>query len=93
MQQETSPSVSGVTSGALTDASPAVADTDLRRAFTIDEFCDAYHLSRSFYYRLRHAGKGPHEMRLGRKVMITTGDARDWENRMRMLVHSAEPNQ
>jgi hypothetical protein len=78
LQQETGGASRSATSGVVSDAKPIATATDLRRVFTIDEFCDAYHLSRSFYYRLRHMGKGPCEIRLGRKAVITMGDARAW---------------
>lgn len=93
MQKDSGAVLHSATTGVLTDALPAATGTDSRRVFTIDEFCDAYHLSRSFYYRLRQTGKGPREIRLGRKVMITVCDAREWENRVHSLAYSVEPNQ
>ncbi|WP_434115828.1 hypothetical protein [Paraburkholderia caffeinilytica] len=73
---------------------PSTVDApDLPRVYSIDEFCDAYHLSRSFYYRLRNTARGPRETRLGRKVIVTVSDAREWEERMRRQHHTAGPNQ
>ncbi|MGF6636848.1 putative DNA-binding transcriptional regulator AlpA [Paraburkholderia sp. MM6662-R1] len=92
MQQETDPASGSTGSSGLSDPKTAVAETDPRRVFTIDEFCGAYHLSRSFYYRLRHTGRGPREVHLGRKVVISVDDARAWEDRMHTLTHRAEPN-
>ncbi|MBB5406547.1 putative DNA-binding transcriptional regulator AlpA [Paraburkholderia sp. HC6.4b] len=92
MQEETDPASVPPTTGARPGSKPAVIDTDSRRVFTIDEFCGAYHLSRSFYYRLRHTGRGPREVHLGRKVVITVDDARAWEDRMHTLTRKAEPN-
>ena len=74
------------------DTELPVVDVRMRRVFTIDEFCDAWHLSRSFYYRLRKTGRGPQEIRVGRKIFITVEDARAWEERMHRQLH-AGPNQ
>ncbi|MGF6968095.1 putative DNA-binding transcriptional regulator AlpA [Paraburkholderia sp. WC7.3g] len=92
MQEESDPASLPAATGALSNFKPAVVETDSRRVFTIDEFCGAYHLSRSFYYRLRHTGRGPCEVRIGRKVVITVDDARAWEDRMHTLTRKAEPN-
>ncbi|MGF6568589.1 putative DNA-binding transcriptional regulator AlpA [Paraburkholderia sp. GAS333] len=93
MQEETGPPPRPEISGLSSHVGPRTTESDLRRVFTIDEFCDAYHLSRSFYYRLRRTGQGPSEIHLGRKVMITLGDARAWEERMHTLAHTSAPNQ
>ncbi|MDA9407438.1 hypothetical protein XH80_12080 [Bradyrhizobium sp. CCBAU 45384] len=49
-----------------------------RAALTIREFCKAYPLSEAMYFKLRAAGGGPREMRVGRKVMISIEAADDW---------------
>jgi hypothetical protein len=50
-----------------------------KNVYTIDEFCAAFGISRSFYHTLREAGKGPHEMRLSRKrILIRYDDAQSW---------------
>lgn len=47
-------------------------------AWTIADFCLAYSMSRSFYYVLRHEGRGPKETRLGSKILITREAAAQW---------------
>jgi hypothetical protein len=50
-----------------------------RRALTIAEFCEAYHMSPELYFKLRREGKGPREMALGAKKLITLRSAERWE--------------
>jgi hypothetical protein len=73
MQEETPRPSGPVISGLSPDIASPILQSELRRVFTKDEFCDAYRLSRSFYYRLGRAGQAPTEIRLGRKVVITPG--------------------
>ena len=47
-------------------------------AYTIQEFCDAYRISTGFYYKLRDSGRGPKEMRLGKRILISVEAAQAW---------------
>jgi hypothetical protein len=47
-------------------------------AFTVSEFCQSHRIGLNSYYRLRKAGKGPVEFRLGAKVLITRESAAAW---------------
>jgi hypothetical protein len=47
-------------------------------AFTIAEFCTAHRISRSTYFKLRTAGKGPRVMPLGASIRISVEAAREW---------------
>ena len=47
-------------------------------ADTIASFCRRNRISQSFYFKLRAAGRGPREMRLERKVLITREAGREW---------------
>lgn len=49
-----------------------------QQAFSIPEFCDAHGVSRSFYFLLRKDGRGPRELRVGRRVLITRDAAAEW---------------
>jgi len=54
-----------------------------RLAFSIPEFCLRNGISRPTYRRLRMAGRGPAEMRLGLNNIRITADAeRAWRRRM-----------
>jgi predicted DNA-binding transcriptional regulator AlpA len=53
--------------------SPAV-----RRAFTIQEFCKAYGISRALYYKLLKAGEGPRIAKIGSKTLISDEAAAKW---------------
>jgi hypothetical protein len=46
-------------------------------AFTIDEFCRAFKISRSMFYKLRKAGNGPVVMEAG-KPLISYAAAGEW---------------
>jgi hypothetical protein len=50
-----------------------------RRALTIAEFCEAYHMSPELYFKLKREGKGPREMALGSKKLISLRSAEQWE--------------
>jgi hypothetical protein len=47
-------------------------------AFSIDEFCLRHCFSRAYFYKLRQEGKGPREMHLGDRVLITAESAAAW---------------
>lgn len=52
----------------------------MRRAMSINEFTEAYGISRATFYRHLKAGEGPQIMRLGRRILIPVDAAREWEN-------------
>jgi hypothetical protein len=49
-----------------------------RLALSILEFCDAHGISEGFYYKLKKERKGPREMRLGTRTLITLESAAIW---------------
>jgi hypothetical protein len=50
-----------------------------RLVYSIDELCVAADISRSFYERMKSAGKGPQELRLADKtIRITPAAAKKW---------------
>jgi hypothetical protein len=46
--------------------------------FTVNEFCLAHRIGLNTYYKLRKAQKGPHEIHVGSKVLITRESAAAW---------------
>jgi len=48
------------------------------RVFTIDEFCEAYHISRTTYRAMRTEGKAPKARKINRKWLIKKEDADKW---------------
>jgi hypothetical protein len=48
---------------------------------TIEQFCSTNGISRSFYYKLKHAGLGPDEMRFGKAVRISSSAEAEWHRR------------
>ena len=58
--------------------------------YSINRFCDQVSISRSFFYKLCKAGKGPELCREvdGKKVFIPKESAQDWfENNQMDLEH------
>lgn len=49
-----------------------------RETYSIPQFCEQHNISRSFYFRLRDAGIGPREMRVGSRVLISREAAAAW---------------
>jgi hypothetical protein len=49
-----------------------------RAAYTINEFCDAYRISRGKLYQLWAQGIGPRWVNIGKKRIITIEAAGDW---------------
>jgi hypothetical protein len=49
-------------------------------SFSINQFCQRYHISRAKYFGMRKAGIGPAEMRLGPGTVRITREAElDWQ--------------
>jgi predicted DNA-binding transcriptional regulator AlpA len=49
-----------------------------RLALNIPEFCEAHRISEAFYYKLKKQGKGPREMEVGVRKLITLESAAEW---------------
>jgi hypothetical protein len=49
-----------------------------RNGLSIPEFSASENLSESTYRNMRKAGVGPNELRVGRRVIITTAAAAEW---------------
>ncbi len=50
--------------------------------YTIIQFCEAHHISRSMYYKQVKLGQGPRVMRVGRRRLISYEAAAEWRQRM-----------
>jgi hypothetical protein len=53
--------------------------SDIEKDFLIEEWCEKRRISRAFYYVMRREGKGPRELRNGRKVTITHEADMEWQ--------------
>jgi predicted DNA-binding transcriptional regulator AlpA len=49
-----------------------------RRAFSLNQFCEAHGISRAMFYKLLKAGQAPRCLKVGTKVLITTEAAAAW---------------
>jgi hypothetical protein len=50
-----------------------------RTAFAVAEFCYRNSISLSLYHKLKNAGLGPKEMRLGAAIRISIAAEREWQ--------------
>ena len=65
----------------LTGKSEPVVDAPIplpRLALSISEFCDAHGISEGFYYKLKKQHKGPREMKVGARTLISFESAAEW---------------
>jgi excisionase family DNA binding protein len=49
-----------------------------KQVYTVNEFCDAFALSRSYFYQLVAEGRGPTLLKVGRKTLVPVDAADDW---------------
>jgi hypothetical protein len=53
--------------------------TDQKLVFTLDEFCAAHSISRSYFYLLQKRGEAPRTMSgVGDRRLITVEEAKRW---------------
>lgn len=50
--------------------------------YDVNSFCAASQISRSFFYKLSRAGKGPAVTKLGNRTVISTAAAKAWRDNM-----------
>lgn len=50
-------------------------------AFTVNEFCDAYRISKPKFYRMVHDGTAPKSIMLNSTRRIPYSAAREWEEK------------
>lgn len=51
-------------------------------AATIAQFCAAHNISRTHFYELIKQGKGPRQMKVGRRTLVSAEAAADWRRAM-----------
>ena len=51
----------------------------VEKDYKIEEWCEKRRISRAYYYILRNEGRGPRELRYGRKVTITREADAEWQ--------------
>lgn len=58
-------------------------------AYSIAEFCTRHRIGKTTYYELKNSGKGPLEMKIGSRVLISVEAAEAWRRRMEEETSSA----
>ena len=53
-------------------------ETVQRAAYSVDEFCSAFGISRAYFYQVIKDGSGPATMKLGRRTLISVEAADAW---------------
>ena len=61
-----------------------------RLALSIPEFCEAHGISQAFFFKLKKQGKGPREMKVGARKLVTLESAAEWR-RERENQHARGP--
>jgi len=54
----------------------------MRDAISINDFCEAFSISRSAFYELKNNGQAPRTMKLGKTVRISKQAINDWVREM-----------
>ncbi len=52
------------------------------KTYDINDFCEAQNISRSMFYKLIKQDKAPRLMKVGRKTLITSEAAEEWQQQM-----------
>jgi hypothetical protein len=50
-----------------------------RASYSIKEFCRAYRISEALYFKMKREGKGPRELHVGGRVIISIEAAANWQ--------------
>ncbi len=53
-----------------------------QRAYTIDEFCQAYRICRASFYNLLKKGDGPRVMKVGSRRLVSVEAADEWRAKL-----------
>jgi predicted DNA-binding transcriptional regulator AlpA len=64
--------------------------TARKSAFSVDEFCADHGISRATFYNIRSAGRGPAEMKIGTRTLISVEAAEAWRRRMEAETTAAD---
>jgi predicted DNA-binding transcriptional regulator AlpA len=56
--------------------------TTTANAQSVSDFCRTYGISRSMFYKLSRAGKGPRLMKIGRRTLISAQAASEWQRQI-----------
>lgn len=51
----------------------------MTQAYSLNDFCKAYGISRSFFYKLQSQDKAPKTIKLNGKVLISAESANEWK--------------
>ncbi len=55
-----------------------VTVTEFSGALSVDQFCEAHHISRAYFYTLMKRGEGPRIMKVGKRRLISVEAAAAW---------------
>jgi hypothetical protein len=59
-----------------------------RAAYSVDEFCVAFRLSRALFYKLLAEGRGPAIMKVGARTLVSTAAADAWCRQLEAAAHA-----
>ena len=58
---------------------------DEKKVFNVLEFCEAYDISRSMFYKLKKQNLIPSVFRVGKRVLISKESAEKWAQEMESI--------
>lgn len=61
-----------------------------KNAFSINEFCHSFGISRTHFYELSKKGLGPKVMMLGRRKLISVWAAKEWSEKISETVNESK---
>jgi hypothetical protein len=64
---------------------------EVRAAYSIPEFCKRYGFSQSFYFKMKLQGRGPREMEVGRRKLISLEADEAWRREREAAAAKSEP--
>lgn len=49
-----------------------------QQAYSVPGFCEAFGISKSFFYKLCLGGRGPKTLKVGRRTLVSKAAAMEW---------------
>jgi len=53
-----------------------------KQAYSVNEFCADYGISRATFYKLLRQGSGPQTYKIGDRTLISASAAAEWQSRL-----------
>jgi len=54
------------------------------QSYTVKEFCSAFRISRSFFYKLKKQGQAPQTYKLGTRTFVSAKAVNEWRENVQI---------